>query len=83
MSIRKKRGQLSSQSWKLINLLHDMELKISESLFYEVIDLYKEGHSVEVIGESVNRCPDEIFIILFHAVRQGVELQAFAVRVKQ
>lgn len=82
MGIRKKQNELSVKSWKLINVLHDMELKVSESLFHEIVDLYKEGHSVEVIGRSVNRCPDEIFIILFHAVRQGIELKEFAVRVK-
>lgn len=84
MSIRRKktRKEVLSQSWRVITLLDDMELKISEALFQEVIELYEDGHSVEAIGEAIKRDPDEIFIVLFHAVRNGYKLKAFAKRVR-
>lgn len=67
---------------KLVRILPEAELFFVDYLLVEIGNLYRDGYTPEVIGESLNRDPDEIFLALFHLSKQDESIEPFARRIR-
>lgn len=74
MSI-KRNGRTRNTSGRMINLLENIETFIGEDFLLELVNLYNQGYSPWEIGKEFDRDPDDIFLILFLAVKQGIKIQ--------
>lgn len=68
--------------WKLVKLLHDLELNFSEQMLLEVTNDYNDGMDINDIAEKYNLEPDRIFIALFHQARRDKITRPYAKKLK-
>lgn len=59
----------------LLIILDDLDFSFTQEELDAILTMWKQGGSIDVIGEYLRRLPDEILLALIHLHRNGKEVE--------
>lgn len=65
-------------SGKVTEILRDINKFYGDELLLKIVKLYNGGADVRYLADRFGFDPDEIFLLLFHCAREGMEIRKYA-----